>query len=219
MTLPIDTLKRQAKRLAKANRINHSEALDQIARTKGFGNWSLLMRHAEFRTARFAPGLATKSSRLTAIRAVMDREPKLSTHGIGLRFAANVSPTERLALFEEARTEMLSDCCLEEFEHCCRWLGWVRRTKHVNWRVGSSYGLKHRVEDYWHKHFPDEHYYVSNGMFIAAAVHLGFKVEQIDSTLNAYLNISSRDFPDDPKISPRPILRMQIGSSTLLLRS
>lgn len=40
----IEQLKRDAKRLKKAKGITHVEALDEIAREKGFSEWSRLMQ-------------------------------------------------------------------------------------------------------------------------------------------------------------------------------
>lgn len=42
----IEQFRRDAKRLARKNAIPHSEALDSIAVSKGFKNWSLLAKHA-----------------------------------------------------------------------------------------------------------------------------------------------------------------------------
>ena len=59
------------------------------------------------------------------------------------------------------------------------------RTKGINRRLGSSYGLKH-ITEAWSES------YIPNGMFIAAAVHLGFMVERAESGPNAYLNVSTK---------------------------
>lgn len=40
----IDQLRRDAKRLARAQNITHSQALDQLARDRGFQNWSQLAK-------------------------------------------------------------------------------------------------------------------------------------------------------------------------------
>ncbi len=40
----IDNLKRQAKQLAKVAGRTHSEALDEIARQRGYPNWSQLIK-------------------------------------------------------------------------------------------------------------------------------------------------------------------------------
>lgn len=43
----IERLKREAKLLCRNSHITHSEALDNIAKNHGYGNWSLLMKHTE----------------------------------------------------------------------------------------------------------------------------------------------------------------------------
>jgi len=43
----IDRFKREAKQLHHAFAIPHSQALDRIANSNGYSNWSLLMKHSE----------------------------------------------------------------------------------------------------------------------------------------------------------------------------
>lgn len=40
----IESLKRYAKQLKKAQGITHAEALDAVAKTKGFAHWGALMK-------------------------------------------------------------------------------------------------------------------------------------------------------------------------------
>jgi replicative DNA helicase len=62
LSTPIYHLKRQAKRLAREEKIPHHDALDRIAATEGFGRWSLLTARASETVspgelfARLAPG-------------------------------------------------------------------------------------------------------------------------------------------------------------------
>jgi len=42
----INRFKREAKRFHRASDISHSEALDRIANSNGYSNWSLLMKHS-----------------------------------------------------------------------------------------------------------------------------------------------------------------------------
>ena len=42
--IPIEKLKKHAKRLKREQNISHFEALDQVARNQGFNSWSLLMK-------------------------------------------------------------------------------------------------------------------------------------------------------------------------------
>jgi hypothetical protein len=55
----------------------------------------------------------------------------------------------------------------------------------------GSYSLKHRVER-WATRRGVEDYYVSNGAFIAAAIHCGFTQKWIIDTPNVWFNISKR---------------------------
>ena len=54
-------------------------------------------------------------------------------------------------------------------------------------RKRTSYGVKHLAESTTNLKLPGS--YVSNGMFIVAAIALDYRVEQIDDTPNAWLNL------------------------------
>ena len=71
-------------------------------------------------------------------------------------------------------------------ENCIKWLlqhDGLERRKTVNTKV-SSYTWKHVVERYCNS-------YVSNGEFICAALHLGYKMRKSDGP-NAWFNIGDR---------------------------
>lgn len=51
----IERLKREAKKLKKAEGIPHNEALNRLAKTYGYTSWALLMR-TENRAAKAAAG-------------------------------------------------------------------------------------------------------------------------------------------------------------------
>jgi hypothetical protein len=71
---------------------------------------------------------------------------------------------------------------VDQFGRSVEWLKRQPRTKNINRHAGCSYSLKEEVES--------ESGYVSNGMFIAAALYCGYSVEQIDGSWNGWLNIS-----------------------------
>jgi hypothetical protein len=72
---------------------------------------------------------------------------------------------------------------LDQFIAACGWLNRHKKIKRLNHR-SSSYGLKHRAQH--------SIGYVTNGMFIAAAVTSGFRVHRCSPTSpNAWFNISS----------------------------
>lgn len=83
--------------------------------------------------------------------------------------------------FAKARAELQSDG-ISYFIRAVEWLRHIPTRKTVNL---GSYGLKHQAERWGGD-------YVSNGALIAAAIHLGFKVERISGTPNALINVAGR---------------------------
>ncbi len=120
-----------------------------------------------------------------AIRAVMAREANLTYFGFGV-YDRMQSPEQREVQFRENSERMLSACAIQEFMRACEFLSQFEMRETINDAL-SSYGLKHRAERF-HRERHGESCYVSNGMLIAAAVHLGFKIQSTGP--NAYLNIS-----------------------------
>jgi hypothetical protein len=58
----LSQLRRNAKRLARDKNLTHSQALDQVAQSAGFGNWSQLMKHAEQDATTAAGALAVSEA-------------------------------------------------------------------------------------------------------------------------------------------------------------
>ena len=81
---------------------------------------------------------------------------------------------------DKNREELRND--LAGFQAACVYLSRVNKTKSINKAV-SSYGYKHRVEEMGYP-------YLLNGTFIAAAIHMGFKIDTRMDTPNAAFNIS-----------------------------
>lgn len=81
---------------------------------------------------------------------------------------------------DKNREELRND--LAGFQAACVYLSRVNKTKSINMAV-SSYGYKHRVEDMGYP-------YLYNGTFIAAAIHMDFKIDTRPDTPNAAFNIS-----------------------------
>jgi hypothetical protein len=124
------------------------------------------------------------------IERVMRDHHRLTTSGFG--FGGLVPLEEYERRFREAREEMLSEEFCLQFERARTWLQQCRHTKTFN-RKNSSYGLKHQVERWMSAVQPGGNYYVRNGMFIAAAIHLGFKFRRTDNrpdNPNVYLNLA-----------------------------
>ena len=129
-----------------------------------------------------------KDSKL-AIEKVMAEYPDLSSSGFG-------QPGEKE--FEKWREAMVDPEHVRHFELSAEWLRDKGRLRYVSTKNGSSYGLKHRASrDLAKKRdkSAEGHTYISNGMFIAAAVALGFKVKQCSrGNPNAFFNLARIPF-------------------------
>ena len=102
---------------------------------------------------------------------VMQDYPGLTSNGF---------ESSKLKDFDKYREELRND--LAGFQAACVYLSSVNKTKSINMAV-SSYGYKHRVEDMGYP-------YLFNGTFIAAAIHMKFKMNAKCDTPNAAFNIS-----------------------------
>jgi hypothetical protein len=108
---------------------------------------------------------------------------------------------EAAFLSPERQEKWEREMATHEIANADAWLRLVTRTEKVNERAGSSYGLKHRTEEWHHK--AGRWGYCSNGHFLMAAKRLGFKMRPYWShyyvasgtrwdCFNAYLNVSRR---------------------------
>lgn len=65
----------------------------------------------------------------------------------------------------------------------------------INKSVGTSYSLKHRVEEFLYFYFKGENNYISNGEMIVALDSCGYKIKEIPSSPNIYTNCKTlKDF-------------------------
>jgi len=71
------------------------------------------------------------------------------------------------AQFQQERNKMLTNNALEQFKSACDWVRLMKPIKTIYPRP-SSYGLKHTAENYMDT-------YITNGVFIAAALHFGYQ--------------------------------------------
>lgn len=133
-----------------------------------------------------------------AVRRVMEREPQLTDRGFDSTWPITsderkMSFDERRTAFEERRKATVTDGNMDEFELAWIYLDAQERRKTINTDFGS-YGLKHRAENLSRKFGQHTHLgnYVSNGMFIAAAIASGFAAKRMNNGLNACFNISSK---------------------------
>jgi hypothetical protein len=117
---------------------------------------------------------------------IMERHPTLSAFGFGCfgqyhrEFRNDIS--EELKGDRQELRESVDQC-----QRACDWLSRVEISKSIH-RCHSSYGLKHQVERYYDM-IP-----CSNGAFIAAAIHMGFKWKQVGP--NAYFNFHQRSIDE-----------------------
>jgi hypothetical protein len=122
-----------------------------------------------------------------AVRAIMKREPHLSQAGYPY-IDPRHSPAEREAQWAEWRAAMLTADAIGQFVRAKEFLEQAVRTEKPVRRI-SSYGYKHQAERF-QKELKAPHHYVANGMFIAAALDLGFQIRRIPGSPNVYLNIA-----------------------------
>jgi hypothetical protein len=119
------------------------------------------------------------------------KEPYLIDFGIWCSSHRDRKRTakENKETFEGQRSSF-SNGGFREFGVCCEWLKGCVRRKTVNASI-SSYTLKHMVEA-WAKKSGRDDYYVSNGSFIAAAIHMGFAYKEDFDSPNVRFNISKK---------------------------
>jgi hypothetical protein len=127
-----------------------------------------------------------KVRRVTAaadMERVLEQEPQLNDFGFGAHDPRSLTPEERAAYVAKNREFIRAPRSLAQFLAARRWLARFAKLKSLNTR-GSSYGLKHVAAH--------DIGYVTNGVFIAAAIAQCFRVRRIrlDSP-NAWFNIAS----------------------------
>jgi hypothetical protein len=113
----------------------------------------------------------------------MAREPELTPYGFGVFDFRGEGrrPGWRAETLRQEREKLRGQ--LNSFVAARAWLRRFPRLKRVNRRRGTSYGLKHVAER--------EIGYLTNGVFIAAAIAEGFVVRRIKHSPNARIGISS----------------------------
>ena len=117
-----------------------------------------------------------------AVERIVADYPNLAPNGL---FAPRC---QSRADFDAARLTMTGDMRLGEFRRALAFLLVCCDRRNTLNRRATSYGLKHAVEREM-RAAGERPIYCSNGMFLAAALTLGFKVAPIHGTPNAFLNI------------------------------
>ncbi len=117
------------------------------------------------------------------IQEVINRLPRLTNNGVrfkGQLGMIKLSKEGFIKKFDDEQKALLNDT--ESFQKICVWLKKVNKIKTIN-RKHSSYYLKHVAEQ--------EIGYITNGVFIAAAIDCGFNFESDDSP-NVFFNMSEK---------------------------
>ncbi|WP_198120382.1 hypothetical protein [Massilia rhizosphaerae] len=185
----VGNCRKDAKRLARQDRIPLCEAQDRVAIANGGAHsWARALSTLDGHC--IAPRHSRAIMTANDILAVMERWPTLNH--FGFEVSARTEKPYHIALAENR--ERLK-AAVDECNRAARFLMHAEKRKTINPRAGSSYGLKHQVE-YFCRTLPSEHDsgdYVSNGSFICAALHLGFEVRATRlGGPNVHVNISSR---------------------------
>lgn len=116
------------------------------------------------------------------IAAVMAKIPDLNDFGIGFFCGHRSKPAkERAQILRRDREQLLASA--EDCTRVCKWLAGLEKIRTINDRR-TSYGLKHFAAG--------SIGYVTNGVFIAAAVHCGFRYRLIPGSPNVQFGISER---------------------------
>lgn len=126
------------------------------------------------------------------IQKAINRLPQLTYNGVTYN-RKMLSRQEFEKKFSEDRERLLNST--QTFLDTCKWLSDVKRIKTIN-RKHTSYGLKHIVEK--------DIGYVSNGVFIAAAIHCGFDFKH-DDTPNVMFNMSEKSIKEKDRVK-KPFL-------------
>ena len=117
----------------------------------------------------------------TDMARILKQEPQLSDFGFGPGDFCKTRE-EAVAKFRSDRKTIRDPRSLAQFTVGRGWLRQFSKLRSLNQR-GSSYGLKHIAEH--------DIGYVTNGVFIAAAIAEGFKVQREGNSPNALFNIPS----------------------------
>ena len=118
------------------------------------------------------------------MQAALASYPDLQDFGFGA-YDSRKKTNQQIAMeIETGRKAMFEERSLEQFETMCGWLRQFTKIKTMN-RTGTSYGLKHVAAR--------SVGYCTNGVFIAAAIAEGFRVQPTDQgSPNALINISTK---------------------------
>lgn len=189
--LSVQRAKKRAKELVKSEQVKtQTAALDVISFKEMNKPWALAMAQLQKKSDSLNHLIT-----LADIERILEQEPLLDYNGFGhsdsyhesfyKRYTFQDSKAEYLQNFKKNRQSLKK--ALDECQRCCMYLQHLKKIKATRYNL-SSYTFKHSVE-YYHRqlnHF--DNVYVSNGAFICAALHMGFKViRKNDTSPNAWI--------------------------------
>ena len=106
---------------------------------------------------------------IAEIQRIVAQHPELTDFGFGVFDERRLSPAEREAQFRRDRLSMFKQSSILDFLKARDWLQSQGKRQTIN-RIGTSYGLKHIAAH--------DIGYVTNGMFIAAAISAECQIER-----------------------------------------
>lgn len=173
---------------ALCSRIKHSK--DVVCTIDGLA-FREFLQSKEFH---FSDAVVFEVAAIEALRHVANREPQLTMWGMGIgrphskTDGLRESISESNQRFLDERSRLVSREAVGGFLRSLCFLSGVRQTKTIRPKTGS-YWLKHIAEKF-PCHYPDGEKlgpdYVENGTFIAAALHLGFRMKTYHDEFGYY---------------------------------
>lgn len=129
-----------------------------------------------------------------AIEAVMATQPTLARSGLGISEDYMKTLDQCEAEFAEGRRSMLSPEAVAEFMRAVEFLAQREKRGTINrsWRYSSSV-LRREAENFHERKYGSGNNDVANGILIAAAIHLGFKIQPVGGS--AFMNIAAKKRP------------------------
>jgi hypothetical protein len=132
------------------------------------------------------------------LKQILEKEPWLSSQGICEFHFKNNSAIDGISNYGKESTsydfydQLAADrhallLYTDDFIKVCKWLTGIGKRKTIN-KKHSSYGLKHIAEK--------DIGYITNGTFIAGAIHCGFKYHICENSPNPCFNMSEKSLRD-----------------------
>jgi len=120
------------------------------------------------------------------IQKAIDKLPELTDFGVGIyEHGRKLSLAKRKQKFRESQEILLNST--NSFKKTCAWLSSIQKIKSINLKR-TSYGLKHIAEK--------DIGYITNGVFIAAAIHCGFDFKVAHNSPNVMFNMSEKSIKE-----------------------